>query len=1070
MPEAFRLGNGFLAPGGALAPPYPRPFRFFWKLPASGLVKRGFLPRSPAICRGCEKLSTFVPGPGGEPAREAYREAMIPIRLVSTPSAALRWGASPSAELVLDDGEGTQRVGPEDAAAWTARALGPGFEGAEEWIRLEGSDGLRPGQTVVLADPAERRPAPNGRERGEEREQRTGLRSQAAGPSAAVPVIAGPRLVCTAGLDVGLELRIARGRQTVGRDGYLRVTDPSVSREHLTLTLDDAGLTASAPRGAVTVVRGDRMRPLGSDPLCLRPDDLLVLGAVHLRLETGTGSSLAEPGGPPAVSSPRPALSPPDARAASEHSTGLWRWIAAVSPVALSGVLAFLLASPTPLLFGLASLVSSAPLVLGARLRAREQRGQARQGAWAVAARRAAAAPCLPDLLSSTGPTVRSGSADESAAEGGTEWILTAGAAGEGASRLHSQTAQSSVLLRCGTVFLPGADEQRRLAPRVREASSASVPVPSLPVALGVPLRCREQAEPEECALPAPEFRVPSRDPGATLRLIVLSHASLGVPGLVLALHESSVPVEAAGLRGLAFAPSHEAVHVCERSDCAWGGRLVIRIASTEAAEPLNGRRWCADGVSVWGFRRLSRELIASGPSEPASGTGPGGDSCAASDPAHASPVLAFDAFGTPWSAHTEDDAGLHALGPHVFAVGTTGSGKTELIRTLIVSALREHPRIPWRLFLVDFKGGSGLSGFAGLPGVEDVVSDLGEGSVQRVLVSLAAEVRRREAWLAENGWPDLETAWQSLERAGRPAHPHEPEAVRAPADDLQPGIAAPPLLLIVIDELKAFCDSVEGAQDELARIAALGRSLGIRLLLASQRASGALTPALRANVATVLVLRPASLLEAGEFLDGPMRREALSWRPGTFAAVSNGAVSGPYRARPWMHLAAPEARCRPWGAERDESPGACGGRLEGAGENGPRLALARLAETLEVRREERSRAWARGWPRCVAPELPRPLQDALPAAPGGPGPLALVDDPARQRLLRLDGAGGHLLLCGQAGQGWSRLFSRSCGVGSPSLRRTRGIGSWSSSPKAVPFLPSQGTPTAGAARGIPGT
>ena len=109
-----------------------------------------------------------------------------------------------------------------------------------------------------------------------------------------------------------------------------------------------------------------------------------------------------------------------------------------------------------------------------------------------------------------------------------------------------------------------------------------------------------------------------------------------------------------------------------------------------------------------------------------------------------------------------------------------------------------------------------------------------------RALVSLRAEVRRREELLAAAHVPDL-TSYESLD---------------GPADAL-------PHLLLVIDEFRILVEDAPGALSELMRIAAIGRSLGIHLIMATQRPQGALTADIRANVTSCVALRVQSDLES---------------------------------------------------------------------------------------------------------------------------------------------------------------------------------------------------------------
>ncbi|WP_430269195.1 FtsK/SpoIIIE domain-containing protein [Pseudarthrobacter sp. J1738] len=192
----------------------------------------------------------------------------------------------------------------------------------------------------------------------------------------------------------------------------------------------------------------------------------------------------------------------------------------------------------------------------------------------------------------------------------------------------------------------------------------------------------------------------------------------------------------------------------------------------------------------------------------------------------------------------------LKSDGPHFLVAGTTGSGKSELLRTLVASAALSFPPSRVNFLFFDFKGGSGLDPLAGLPHCVGVVTDLAQEELERTLASLRAEVRRREALLASVSAPDLEQY-----------------RVRRTSSD-----EALPNLFIVIDEFRMLVDEAPAALTELMRIATIGRSLGIQLIMATQRPSGALNSDIRANVTTSIALRVQSEMESLDILN---RRDA---------------------------------------------------------------------------------------------------------------------------------------------------------------------------------------------------
>ena len=200
----------------------------------------------------------------------------------------------------------------------------------------------------------------------------------------------------------------------------------------------------------------------------------------------------------------------------------------------------------------------------------------------------------------------------------------------------------------------------------------------------------------------------------------------------------------------------------------------------------------------------------------------------------------------------------LKADGPHFLVAGTTGSGKSEFLRTLAAGLAASHPPDRVNLLFIDFKGGSGLGPLTGLPHCVGMLTDLGAAEVERTLVSLRAEVRRREELLAGVGAPDL-AAYESSPAAG----------------------PAVPYLVIVVDEFRILVDEAPGALSELMRIAAIGRSLGIHLVMATQRPQGALNADIRANVTTCIALRVQSGLESFDVMGSGLAAAIPIARPG---------------------------------------------------------------------------------------------------------------------------------------------------------------------------------------------
>jgi S-DNA-T family DNA segregation ATPase FtsK/SpoIIIE len=169
----------------------------------------------------------------------------------------------------------------------------------------------------------------------------------------------------------------------------------------------------------------------------------------------------------------------------------------------------------------------------------------------------------------------------------------------------------------------------------------------------------------------------------------------------------------------------------------------------------------------------------------------------------------------------------LVADGPHAVIGGTTGSGKSELLVSWVLAMACSHPPSAVTFLLVDFKGGSSFDPLRPLPHVVGIVTDLDELAAQRAMLSLRAELRFRERALAAAG-----------------ARTIDDPAVRLPR------------LVIVVDEFAAMATGFPELHELFADLAARGRSLGLHLMLCTQRPAGAIRDAVLANAALRVSLR----------------------------------------------------------------------------------------------------------------------------------------------------------------------------------------------------------------------
>lgn len=327
--------------------------------------------------------------------------------------------------------------------------------------------------------------------------------------------------------------------------------------------------------------------------------------------------------------------------------------------------------------------------------------------------------------------------------------------------------------------------------------------------------------------------------------------------------------------------------------------------------------------------------------------------------------------------------------GPHLLVAGTTGSGKSELLQTLLLGLALTRSPADLALVLVDFKGGAGLGGCRDLPHVVGQVTDLEPGLAARALAGLRAELRRRERVLAEHGVPDL---------------------VALPPRTL-------PRLVVVIDEFRALTDDLPEFLPALLRVAAQGRSLGVHLVLATQRPGGAVGPDLRANVGARIALRVTDALESRDVLDDPAAARIAAATPGRAVLRLGSAPPVPLQC---AHATGPSEAALPLVRR---APVRAGNRPGPVAR--PTAHPASIATPLvdAVRRAASALGHVPGTPPWLPPLPHRATAADLPQAGRRNADvlaLALGDDPDHQRRTRVtwDPTEGHLAVLGRARSG----------------------------------------------------
>lgn len=192
--------------------------------------------------------------------------------------------------------------------------------------------------------------------------------------------------------------------------------------------------------------------------------------------------------------------------------------------------------------------------------------------------------------------------------------------------------------------------------------------------------------------------------------------------------------------------------------------------------------------------------------------------------------------------------------GPHGLIAGTTGSGKSELLQTLVSSLALEHHPYFVNFLLIDFKGASTFGVFEHLPHVVGLVSNLDKLSANRALEAMNTEMLRRQRFLHRLKMVDITEYYQRMS---------DETTVSEQWDPL-------PHLFIIVDEFAQMAQEMPGFLTRLVDTARLGRSLGIHLILATQRPAGVVTDQMRANLNFRISLRVQSIDDSRDMLKRP--------------------------------------------------------------------------------------------------------------------------------------------------------------------------------------------------------
>jgi len=351
-------------------------------------------------------------------------------------------------------------------------------------------------------------------------------------------------------------------------------------------------------------------------------------------------------------------------------------------------------------------------------------------------------------------------------------------------------------------------------------------------------------------------------------------------------------------------------------------------------------------------------------------------------------------------------EAAANGMGPHGLCIGATGSGKSEFLRTLTLGMITAHPPEALNLVLVDFKGGATFLGLERAPHVAAVITNLADEAhlVARMKDALAGEMNRRQ---------------ELLRAAGNFANVAEYDRART----REHGLAPLPVLFIVVDEFSELLSQHPDFAELFIAIGRLGRSLGIHLLLASQRLDEGRLRGIESHLSYRICLKTFSTSESRSVLGVPDAYQLPSAPGAAYLKTGSGEplrfqaayVSGPYESSapspsqaaetpmPRLFTAAPAGRVIRETEQRSDA------------QSGLRPTVL---ETVLGRLENRGPAAHQVWlpPLVDSPMLEQVLQQHGTRVPLAV-PIGLVDCPYEQRrellVAQLGGAAGNVAVVG---------------------------------------------------------
>ncbi len=335
------------------------------------------------------------------------------------------------------------------------------------------------------------------------------------------------------------------------------------------------------------------------------------------------------------------------------------------------------------------------------------------------------------------------------------------------------------------------------------------------------------------------------------------------------------------------------------------------------------------------------------------------------------------------------------SAGSHGLIAGTTGSGKSELLTTLILSLAVRFPPDKAAFFLIDYKGGGMSNLFADLPHLIGSISNLSKSESKRAEISLKSENIRRQRIFAEEGVNNIND-YTRLYDAGKVTRPL-------------------PHVFIIVDEFAELRREEPDFMDRLISVSQVGRSLGMHLILATQKPAGVVDDRIRANSGFRIALR---LVDRADSMDMLRREDAvtLKERGRAYLQVGNDEIFSCFQSGYAMCAAADSVeRPRIFDDFWLEEEVTCTGQYdkEGSGGSNTWLDVALVAIRAAVERLD--------IPPCARLYLP-----PLPPECADDSAYALYDNPYMQSYEKAvfdPEQTGHILITGKGGSGKSELI-----------------------------------------------